>query len=124
MTESSPVSHIQPEQNARLGGCGHPVPSTIAKVVDIDTGAALPPNTDGELLVAGPQVRTTPCKEFLLNFYLACTCMWFGEVYSCSCLPIKNKLHPTNSKPSRLNVKATFIMKWPFLRCPFSIVSQ
>ena len=31
MTESSPVSHIQPEHNARLGGCGHPVPSTIAK---------------------------------------------------------------------------------------------
>ena len=56
MTESSPVTHIQPERNARLGGCGHPVPSTIAKVVDIDTGAALPPNTDGELLVAGPQV--------------------------------------------------------------------
>ena len=54
MTESSPVTHIQPERNARLGGCG--LPSTIAKVVDIDTGAALPPNTDGELLVAGPQV--------------------------------------------------------------------
>ena len=33
MTESSPVTHIQPERNARLGGCGHPVPSTIAKVV-------------------------------------------------------------------------------------------
>jgi len=56
MTESSPVSHIQPEQNARLGGCGHPVPSTIAKIVDIDTGSALGPNADGELLVAGPQV--------------------------------------------------------------------
>ena len=56
MTESSPVSHIQPGENARLGGCGHPVPSTIAKIVDIDTGAALPANTDGELLVAGPQV--------------------------------------------------------------------
>ena len=26
------------------------------QVVDIDTGAALPANTDGELLVAGPQV--------------------------------------------------------------------
>ena len=56
MTESSPVSHVQPQENAVLGGCGHPVPNTIAKIVDITTGAALGPNEDGELCVAGPQV--------------------------------------------------------------------
>jgi len=56
MTESSPCSHVQPQENAVLGGCGHPVPNTIAKIVDITTGAALGPNEDGELCVAGPQV--------------------------------------------------------------------
>jgi len=56
MTESSPCSHIQPEEGAILGGCGHPVPNTIAKIIDIETGEALGPHQDGELLVAGPQV--------------------------------------------------------------------
>ena len=56
MTESSPVSHMQPDQGAVLGGCGHPIPNTIAKIVDIETGEALGPNEDGELCVAGPQV--------------------------------------------------------------------
>lgn len=56
MTESSPVSHFQPPENAVLGGCGHPIPNTICKVIDIDSGKALGPNEDGELLVAGPQV--------------------------------------------------------------------
>ena len=56
MTESSPVSHVQPSQGAVLGGCGHPVPNTIAKIVDIETGEALGAHEDGELLVAGPQV--------------------------------------------------------------------
>ena len=56
MTESSPVSHLQPSEGAVLGGCGVPVASTLAKVVDIDTGKSLGPGEDGELLVAGPQV--------------------------------------------------------------------
>ena len=33
MTELSPVSHIQPQEGAVLGGCGHPVPNTICKVI-------------------------------------------------------------------------------------------
>jgi 4-coumarate--CoA ligase len=32
MTESSPVSHIQPRFGAKLGGCGHPIPNMMAKV--------------------------------------------------------------------------------------------
>ncbi len=56
MTESSPVTHFQPDKGAILGGCGHPIPNTIAKVIDIDTGKALGPMQDGELLVSGPQV--------------------------------------------------------------------
>ncbi len=57
MTESSPVSHFQPDVGAILGGCGHPIPNTIAKVVDIESGKALGPMEDGELCVAGPQVK-------------------------------------------------------------------
>jgi 4-coumarate--CoA ligase len=56
MTESSPVSHVQPEENAILGGCGVPVPNTIAKIVHLDTGKALPAGEEGELCVSGPQV--------------------------------------------------------------------
>jgi len=56
MTESSPISHIQPMEGAILGACGCPMPNTIAKVVDIDTGAILGPGQQGELCVSGPQV--------------------------------------------------------------------
>lgn len=75
MTESSPVSHIQPEENAVLGGCGHPIPNTIAKIVDLETGAALGPNQDGELCVSGPQVSgcmnsSFSCKNSLVNIFL------------------------------------------------------
>jgi long-chain acyl-CoA synthetase len=47
MTESSPVTHFQPDEGAILGGCGVPIPNTIAKIVDIDTGKALGPNEVG-----------------------------------------------------------------------------
>eukprot|EP00088_Acartia_fossae_P023689 TRINITY_DN24705_c0_g1_i1.p1 TRINITY_DN24705_c0_g1~~TRINITY_DN24705_c0_g1_i1.p1 ORF type:complete len:606 (-),score=154.85 TRINITY_DN24705_c0_g1_i1:309-2126(-) len=56
MTESSPITHVQPGENPKLGACGGPVPNTIAKIVDIETREALGPNEDGELLVSGPQV--------------------------------------------------------------------
>ena len=44
MTESSPVTHFQPDEGAILGGCGVPIPNTIAKIIDIDTGKTLGPN--------------------------------------------------------------------------------
>lgn len=56
MTESSPVSHVQPTEGKVLGSCGNPVPSTIAKVIDIDSGVPLGVGQEGELCVAGPQV--------------------------------------------------------------------
>jgi len=56
MTESSPVTHVQPRENGFLGGCGYPVPNTMAKVVDMESGELLPPGEDGELCVSGPQV--------------------------------------------------------------------
>jgi len=56
MTESSPVTHVQPKKNAFMGGVGCPVHNTMAKVVDIETGEALPPGEEGELCISGPQV--------------------------------------------------------------------
>ena len=44
MTESSPVTHVQPAEGAILGGCGVPVPNTLAKIIDIDSGKILGPN--------------------------------------------------------------------------------
>ena len=48
MTESSPVTHFQPAEGAILGGCGVPIPNTIAKIVDLDSGKALGPNEVNE----------------------------------------------------------------------------
>ena len=56
MTESSPVTHLQPIKDGFLGGCGYPMPNTIAKIIDLETGEPLPPDHDGELCVSGPQV--------------------------------------------------------------------
>jgi len=56
MTESSPVTHLLPKEDGFMGGCGNPVPNTMAKVVDLETGKVLPPGEDGELCVSGPQV--------------------------------------------------------------------
>ena len=47
MTESSPVTHFQPAEGAILGGCGVPIPNTIAKIIDLDSGKALGPNQVG-----------------------------------------------------------------------------
>jgi len=41
---------------ARRGRIGHPLPGVSVKVVDIDSGAPVPPGTAGMLLVKGPNV--------------------------------------------------------------------
>ncbi len=59
MSETSPVTHINPIFGERkAGSIGVPVPDTDAKIVDVDSGAALPfdGETRGELCVKGPQV--------------------------------------------------------------------
>lgn len=56
MTESSPLTHVQFEKGTVAGSCGHGVSNTWAKIVDLETGAALGPDKEGELCVAGPQV--------------------------------------------------------------------
>lgn len=58
LTESSPVTHINPFGGLRKeGSIGIPVPDTICRIVDIaDPQKTLGTNMEGELLIKGPQV--------------------------------------------------------------------
>jgi len=56
MTELSPSVTTEPWRNPVLGKCGVAIPNTEMKVVDLNTGAALGPEQDGEICVRGPQV--------------------------------------------------------------------
>ncbi len=59
MTESSPVSHINPlvKGKTKPGSVGLPLPNTECRIVDITDGVTdVPQGTSGELIVRGPQV--------------------------------------------------------------------
>jgi long-chain acyl-CoA synthetase len=57
LTEAGPVTHANPLGNRqRHGFIGLPLPSTDARIVDMASGADLPPGQVGELLVRGPQL--------------------------------------------------------------------
>ena len=63
MTEMSPGMHMSPLGNAKIGSIGSPISRTKAKIVDINTGEALGPGLQGELVVSGPQMM----KGYLKN---------------------------------------------------------
>ncbi|MDA8584929.1 AMP-binding protein [Rhodobacteraceae bacterium] len=56
MTELSPVSHVVPGSAPRAGASGFVVSNTTCKIVDPETGEALPVDGEGELWIKGPQV--------------------------------------------------------------------
>jgi long-chain acyl-CoA synthetase len=58
LTETSPVTHVNPMRTVRkVGSIGVPFPETDARIVDLETGTqVLPAGEDGELVVRGPQV--------------------------------------------------------------------
>jgi long-chain acyl-CoA synthetase len=58
LTETSPVTHCNPVDSLRkVGSIGVPLPSTDARVMDIEEGSReLPPGEEGELALRGPQV--------------------------------------------------------------------
>ena len=57
LTETSPLTHANPPQRARLGSIGVPLPDTDARVVDPGKWAkVLPAGEVGELALRGPQV--------------------------------------------------------------------
>ena len=58
MTETSPVTHSSPAppQIIKFGSVGVPAPNTECKIVDLETGEALPSGQRGEVCVRGPQI--------------------------------------------------------------------
>ncbi|EXX89511.1 hypothetical protein BG53_13020 [Paenibacillus darwinianus] len=57
LTESSPVTHANNIwEKRKLGSIGIPFPDTMARIVNPETGEALPQGEIGELAVSGPQV--------------------------------------------------------------------
>ncbi|PZR97303.1 MAG: long-chain fatty acid--CoA ligase, partial [Chloroflexi bacterium] len=57
LSETSPVTHCQPyDGSGKVGSIGLTLPDTDARIVDADTGEAVPVGSDGELVIRGPQV--------------------------------------------------------------------
>ena len=56
MTETSPVTNVNPINRIKDTTVGPPLPDTIEKVVSLDDGKELGPGEVGELLAYGPQV--------------------------------------------------------------------
>lgn len=58
MTESTPVTHINPFKGQRkVGSVGLPIPDTLGRIVSLDDGVTdVPVGETGELLIKGPQV--------------------------------------------------------------------
>ena len=65
MTETSPVTHSSPAPplTIKFGSVGVPAPNTECKIVDLETGEALPKGQKGEVCVRGPQIM----KGYLNN---------------------------------------------------------
>jgi acyl-CoA synthetase (AMP-forming)/AMP-acid ligase II len=58
LTETSPVSHVNPldAERSRPGAVGPPAPSTECRVVDVTSGVDVAPGEKGEIWIRGPQV--------------------------------------------------------------------
>jgi acyl-CoA synthetase (AMP-forming)/AMP-acid ligase II len=57
MTEASPVTHVRPlDDTTHPGSIGPTLPSTESRIVDPAGGEDLPPGSNGEIWVRGPQV--------------------------------------------------------------------
>jgi acyl-CoA synthetase (AMP-forming)/AMP-acid ligase II len=58
MTETSPVTHSSPSDptQVKFGSVGVCAPNTECKIIDLETGAPLGPNKEGEICVRGPQI--------------------------------------------------------------------
>ncbi|MCF8125152.1 MAG: long-chain fatty acid--CoA ligase [Desulfotignum sp.] len=58
LTESSPVTHVNPfNGNRKVGSIGIPIPETECKIVDLeDSTKEMPAGEAGELLMRGPQI--------------------------------------------------------------------
>lgn len=61
LTEASPITHINPlgREGQKANSIGMPLPSTDARIVDMEGGSqTLPPGKMGELIIQGPQIMS------------------------------------------------------------------
>jgi acyl-CoA synthetase (AMP-forming)/AMP-acid ligase II len=56
LTETSPVTHMNPDDKVRFGASGMAIRNTECRIVDTATGADVDVNERGELWIRGPQV--------------------------------------------------------------------
>jgi acyl-CoA synthetase (AMP-forming)/AMP-acid ligase II len=56
LTETSPVTHMNPDDKVRYGASGMAIRNTECRIVDTATGKDLDVNERGELWIRGPQV--------------------------------------------------------------------
>ena len=56
MTETSPVTHVNPIERNKPGTVGVLLPSTEARIVDLDSDEEVAAGDRGELCVRGPQI--------------------------------------------------------------------
>jgi long-chain acyl-CoA synthetase len=57
LSEAGPVTHANVEGQPRIGSIGLPMPDTLCRIVDLETGTKdVPAGETGEMLISGPQV--------------------------------------------------------------------
>jgi long-chain acyl-CoA synthetase len=57
LSETSPVTHTNPLSQIKIESVGPPIPDTLQKIVDLETGTKeLPLGEIGEIIIRGPQV--------------------------------------------------------------------
>lgn len=62
LTEASPAVTCNPI-NGKRKGIGLPLPDTLCRIVDFDSGAPVAPGEDGELIIQGPQLMRAYCDN-------------------------------------------------------------
>lgn len=62
LTEASPAVTCNPVYGRRKG-IGLPLPDSICRIIDMDSGATVGPGQDGELIIQGPQVMRSYCDN-------------------------------------------------------------
>jgi len=80
MTETTGVTHGNPQDRNKVGSFGVPLPSTYVAVVEFESENFVPPGETGELVVSGPQIMPGYWKKPEQNkksYFKAGDRVWF-----------------------------------------------
>jgi long-chain acyl-CoA synthetase len=80
LTETSAVTHTNPPKKNKPGSFGVPLPNTHAAVINSESEEFLPPGSEGELVVSGPQIMKgywNKPEENSKSFFEAGGRVWF-----------------------------------------------